>query len=130
MPTRKRSTSPRPKRRATDWQARAAELQLALDLSMTEAGLPPAQPEYQFARKALGRRWAIDKAWLDERIALEIEGRGRHQRWPGYVRDIEKYNTLALMGWLLIRVTYDMIEDGSALRFIREAFAARRGQAA
>lgn len=107
----------------------AARLQHALHADLATAGLSHWQPEYQFAKAALGRKWAIDMAWVDERIALELEGRGSHQR-SRYFTDMEKYNQLAVMGWLLIRVTYDMIADGRAQQIIRAAFALREGAAA
>ena len=42
------------------------------------------------------------------RIALEVEGGvgglGRHNRPSGFIKDMEKYNALALDGILLLRV--------------------------
>jgi very-short-patch-repair endonuclease len=103
---------------------------MALDQMIRDAGLPAPAPEYAFAWETLRRKWRIDRAWPHERIALEIEGgihmRGRHIRPEGFLRDMEKYNRLALWGWCLIRVTYDMIADGSALRLLEEAFALRQ----
>ena len=64
------------------------------------------EPEYKFHKT---RKWRIDYAWPEKRIALEIEGgvftQGRHSRGVGMVNDMEKYNTLASEGWLLLRVT-------------------------
>jgi hypothetical protein len=49
----------------------------------------------------------MDYAWPDRKLFLEVEGgiwsNGRHTRGSGYVRDLEKYNTAAAMGWRLIR---------------------------
>lgn len=113
-------------------------LQLALDAAIAARGLPTPEPEFRFAR-AIKRQWRIDRAWPAPqwRIALEIEGGvyvpggGAHQRTGRggrYLSDMEKYNQLALWGWLLIRVTYDMIADGRALDLLTEAFAFRRAQ--
>ena len=141
----KTATKPRPRRRGKGAKAekrgitQAGLLQLALLGAIADAGLPAPTLEHQFARAALGRQWRIDLAWPDAdlRIALEIEGGiyapggGAHQRvgrGGRYLSDMEKYNTLAVWGWLLIRVTYDMIADGRALALLTQAFAYRRGQ--
>jgi very-short-patch-repair endonuclease len=141
--TQPKNTQPKntaPRRRSGGTGGHAGErlpadvLRLALDQSISDAGLPAPTKEYQFARAAIKRQWRIDLSWPDVKIALEIEGgvhmRGRHLRPEGFVRDMEKYNRLALWGWLLIRVTYDMIADGAALALLEEAFAYRAAQAA
>jgi hypothetical protein len=134
MATTKRKRAPR--RRAAE-RLPADVLRLALDQSITSAGLPDPTKEFQFARKAIQRQWRIDLSWPDLKIACEIEGGtylpggGAHQRagkGGRYLSDMQKYNRLALWGWLLIRVTYDMIADGSALDLIQEAHAYRRAQ--
>lgn len=77
------------------------------------------QREFRFAPP---RRWRFDFAWPQQRIALEIEGGtwvgGRHNRGAGYVNDLEKYNTATLLGWRLLRVTPEMVSDGTALLLI------------
>lgn len=39
------------------------------------AGIPEPHTEFQFAAH-IGRNWAFDFAWIDPRIALEVEGGG------------------------------------------------------
>ncbi|WP_298337643.1 hypothetical protein [Ferrimicrobium sp.] len=78
------------------------------------------QRELRFAPP---RRWRFDFAWPQQRIALEIEGggtwvSGRHNRGAGYVNDLEKYNAATLLGWRLLRVTPEMVSDGTALSLI------------
>ena len=57
-------------------------------------------------------------------IAVEIEGgtwsRGRHTRGSGFAKDCEKYNTAAALGWRVFRFTAQMVEDGSAIKFLEE----------
>jgi hypothetical protein len=60
------------------------------------------------------RRWRVDHV-LNNKIALEIEGYGRHQSWVGWHADLEKYNSVAARGWLLVRVTREMVGNGDAL---------------
>lgn len=66
--------------------------------------IPAPIPEYQFK---IERKWKIDYAWPEMNIALEIEGgiwtKGRHITPKGYLKDLEKYNSLAEYGWLLLR---------------------------
>lgn len=53
------------------------------------------------------RRWRFDFAWHDRMIAAEVEGgifiRGRHASPAGFIKDAEKYNTAALLGWRVFR---------------------------
>ena len=67
--------------------------------------------EYAFVP---GRRWRFDAAWPAQRVAVEVDGgiwrMGRHVRGAGYERDCEKLNTAAAQGWLVLRVTPQMIE--------------------
>lgn len=53
------------------------------------------------------RKWRFDYAWEDHRVALEVEGGvwvgGRHTSGAGFVKDMEKYNEAAAMGWRIIR---------------------------
>lgn len=68
-------------------------------------GLTTPTPEFKYHEK---RRWRIDYAFVEHKIALEVEGgvwsNGRHTRGSGFVKDMEKYNALAVNGWRLLRV--------------------------
>lgn len=96
---------------------------LSIDALLRASGLPEPVREYQFARP---RRWRFDLCWPDRRLALEIEGgiwtRGRHVRGKGYEADLEKYSEAALLGWKVLRVSTDMVNDGRALRLLERAF--------
>jgi len=89
-----------------------------LALLLDHEGIP-YEREYRFAPP---RRWRLDFAFLDHQLAVEVEGgvwvTGRHVRPSGFIKDIEKYNALTLLGWRLLRVVPAMIEDGEALRLI------------
>lgn len=98
--------------------------------------LPKPVAEYKFDSE---RKWRIDRAWPEHRIALEIEG-GSHPRIikchnceqvvrartkdggvgkplmiPGahgrsaFLPNLAKYNSLAVQGWLLLRFAHDDI---------------------
>jgi len=93
-----------------------------LALQVAAAGLPAPEREYRFDRK---RRWRFDFAWPGRMLALEVEGglwgRGRHTRPRGFSADAEKYNSAALAGWTVLRVTPEMVRSGEAVRMVGEA---------
>lgn len=95
---------------------------VAFDHQCRLAGLPEPIPEYQFARATERRKWAVDWCFVEQRIALEVEGGafigGRHTRGAGFLKDCEKYNSLACHGYRLIRVTPQQIENGEALNWV------------
>ena len=68
--------------------------------------LPMPELEHRFHET---RRWRIDYAWPNHKLAVEREGgiwvRGRHTRPQGFLKDLEKYNELTLKGWRLLRFT-------------------------
>jgi very-short-patch-repair endonuclease len=90
-------------------------------------GVPSFVREHKFH---LTRKWRLDFAWPEQKLALEIEGitfaGGRHQRIGGFRRDCEKYNALTLAGWSLLRVTPGDVRSGRAIRLVMEWFAAQR----
>lgn len=78
------------------------------------------------------RRWRFDYAIPTFRIALEVEGGiwtgGRHVRGKGFLGDMDKYNTAALMGWCVLRVTPTTLHTGATLDMLRVAIKARQQQ--
>jgi hypothetical protein len=94
--------------------------------SCRSAGLPVPVPEYRFDPT---RRWRLDYAWPEHKLALEVEGgvwiRGRHNRGTGFMRDIEKYNALACAGWRLLRCVPD---DVRSLAILPVVAVALRGE--
>lgn len=62
--------------------------------------------EYKFHEK---RKWRFDYAIIEHKIAVEVEGGvweyGRHNRASGFLKDMEKYNEAAALGWKVIRIT-------------------------
>ncbi len=98
--------------------------------------LPKPETEYYFAKP---RKWRIDRAWPQHKVAVEVEGGtwgrkiichncgqvvhaktkggkiGRQLRLygghnaAGFKKDIEKYNRLAADGWILLRYSSEDI---------------------
>jgi len=67
-------------------------------------GVPPYVTEHTFHTI---RKWRFDFAWLDFRVALEVDGGiwigGGHNRGGGFAKDIEKFNCAHLLGWHILR---------------------------
>lgn len=76
---------------------------------------PILEREFKFHNE---RKWRFDFAHLETRVAIEIEGGtwsgGRHTRGSGYSKDCEKYNSAALLGWKVFRLTSDMVTTKNA----------------
>jgi hypothetical protein len=83
--------------------ARCSPVMLAM---CREHGLPLPEAEYRFAPP---RRWRFDFAWPSQRLALEIQGgifvQGRHTRGAALLKEFEKLNQAAAMGWRVFYVT-------------------------
>ncbi|HBC3499787.1 TPA: hypothetical protein KDY90_002567 [Vibrio parahaemolyticus] len=73
-------------------------------------GLPEYKTEVLFHPK---RKWRMDYAWPELKIALEVHGgthsNGRHTRGIGFANDREKMNEAQLLGWIVIEVSTDNI---------------------
>ena len=97
-----------------------------LDMLIDDDCLPVPAIEHRFHPI---RKWRFDRSWPDYKVACEVEGgiwnRGRHVRGKGFERDCSKYNEAALLGWLVLRVTAQHIENGKALVWIRRALTER-----
>jgi len=64
-----------------------------------------------------GRRWRFDLAFPSAVVAVELDGGifsgGRHVRPLGFLRDMEKLNHAALLGWRVFRFTWEHVHDGT-----------------
>lgn len=118
----------------------SAELALYQDLYQMhlECGWPKPLPQVQFDTTG-ARRWRFDLAYLRPHLlAVEVDGgvwgrrnaktgaweagaRGGHTSGSGFLRDLEKLNEAAVLGWRVVRVTPAMVYDGSAQTLIGRA---------
>lgn len=83
----------------------------------SELDVPQPVNEYKFHPK---RKWRFDRAWVNEKVAVEIDGGvftgGRHVRGMGYHKAIEKMNAGVLCGWVILRYdTKHIHEDPFAM---------------
>lgn len=90
------------------------------------------------------RRWRFDMAYIDKRIAIEVDGgingigapcpqcgrraSGGHNSAAGFTADREKRNAAQIAGWIVLGVTAAQINSGQATNFIRQAFNFRLDQ--
>lgn len=87
-------------------------------------GLPKPERQHKFDAN---RNWRFDFAWVDQLVAVEIEGgiwsRGKsgHTSGSGITRDAEKSNAAQLQGWLVLRFVESHLKDGSAIAWTRQA---------
>ena len=74
-----------------------------------------------------GRLHHLDVAFPGLKIVIEIDGRLHHVDKAVFESDRERQNVLVLEGWLVLRFTWQMIEDQpeEVLAAVREAVAAR-----
>lgn len=83
-------------------------------------------PEYRFHPT---RKWRFDYAIPEFKIAIEIDGgvfiQGRHNRGSGYVKDMEKFNEAAILGWRILRFTPQQIKKEQWIETIKRTINRR-----
>jgi hypothetical protein len=66
-------------------------------------GVPQPVAEHRFHTQ---RAWRFDFAWLEQKVAVEVQGgiwtRGRHTRGAALLKEWEKLNTAAALGWRIL----------------------------
>ena len=59
-----------------------------------------------------------------ELILVDIQGgiwsKGAHVRGGGYQNDVDKMNAATALGWRVLWFTSEMVEDGSAIQFLKD----------
>ena len=81
-----------------------------------ESRVPRPEREYPVIED--DRRLAVvDFAWPGAKVIVEAEGFEFHSGREAWESDIARYNSLALHGWTVLRLTHDHLRDGG------EAFA-------
>lgn len=96
----------------------------AFALHLRTAKLP--EPEREFAFHPT-RKWRFDFAWPTLMVAVECEGGiwigGRHSQPSGFLKDCEKYNSAAMLGWRVLRFPAASVKSGEALEMTKAALA-------
>ena len=114
------SSTPKPKnkKKHVDYE------QMLFDRIMLR-NLPEPQRQYRFHPV---RRWQLDFAWPDKKVACEVQGgiwmqtrtgRGKGHAHPKRVEeDCEKFCHLAMAGWLVLPVIPRWIRDWTAIEWL------------
>lgn len=86
-------------------------------------GLPEPVAEHRFHPV---RRWRFDFAWIDQKVAVEVNGGvwvgGRHTRGAGFLGDMQKLNEAQKLGWSVYQFTPQQMRSGEAANFLRAIF--------
>jgi hypothetical protein len=88
--------------------------------------LPVPTPEFSFAmHESPPRKFRWDYAWIDAKVALEVQGsiwtRGAHGRGTGILRDHEKFSLGAALGWRLLLCTPKELCSANTFTLIKRA---------
>lgn len=112
---------PRNKPRSRERRVKATPGRLFEALCVA-AGLREPVPEFCFAPP---RKWRFDWAWPEAKVAIEQQGGifsgGRHVRGPALVREYEKLNAAACLGWRILFVLPEQMNDGSVIGLLCKA---------
>lgn len=89
--------------------------------------------EYKFHPE---RRWRLDFAFPDELVGVELDGgifaaengteAGRHARGVGRIKDYEKRNAAAELGWFVLCYGPPQVRSGEAALQVERLLRARR----
>ena len=94
-------------------------------LCHAQLGIEPTR-EYRFHPT---RKWRFDYAIPALKIAIECDGgiwtHGRHVSPTGFLRDMEKFNAAAELGWAILKFTPDQLVSHDAIATIRATIAGR-----
>ena len=80
---------------------------------LSSAGLRLPVSRYR-TRTPDGRRYEIDFAYVDERVAIEVDGHGSHATRRERAADNVRANALGDAGWTMRRFTYEQVMYDSA----------------
>jgi len=88
------------------WPKSSSKLESKFDQLWALVGGQALQSEHRFSPT---RRWRFDRCHVTAKVAIEIQGNGRHQRYTGYRQDREKVNEAQRLGWTVFELTGDQI---------------------
>jgi hypothetical protein len=75
------------------------------------------------------RQWRFDLAFPRHKIAIEIQGGafigGRHNRGGGFIKDMEKMNAAAVLGWRILYRTPAEFMGMETVELVQDAMRAR-----
>lgn len=90
----------------TVWPKAESKLEAKFDQGWALVKGQSLEAEYKFHPV---RKWRFDRCHVGARVAIEIQGNGRHTSYTGYRRDREKINAAQELGWVVFELTGDQI---------------------
>ncbi len=81
--------------------------EIALTSVLTDAGLP--RPSLQHPVVVGGKRFRLDLAYIDEKVAIEYDGRAAHSTLETFDADRVRRNLLTAAGWRVVQVTKEQL---------------------
>jgi hypothetical protein len=106
-------------------KANREELEDRLAFQIKAVGLPTPFRQYKFHPQ---RDWRFDFCWpQDSQLAVEVDGgtwmkKSGHQTGMGYTNDRIRDAEAMCRNWVVLRVTGDMVKDGTAIKYIEKLF--------
>ena len=90
-----------------------------------QQGLPPFVTEHVFDSRT-ERKWRFDFAWLEYKVALEVEGgiwiHGGHSRGSGQSSDHAKFNAAAILGWYVLKCQPKQLCTMDTVNLLKQMF--------
>lgn len=97
------------------------EDQMAIQIK--QVGLPIPERQYKWHPD---RKFSADFAYPAIKLLIEIDGaiwvKGGHSSGTGITRDRIKDAEALIQGWKVLRVTSDMVKDGTAIGYLEQIF--------
>jgi very-short-patch-repair endonuclease len=87
------------------------DLEEAFLAFLARVGLP--RPRVNHPLRVRGRWIEADCVWIEERLVVELDGRGAHATLEAFERDRARDRALAAAGWRVVRVTWRHLHDGA-----------------
>lgn len=112
---RQRQKGPEKLARSSAKTGPRSELEVQLEYQLMAHGLSGYVLQH---RPLPPRKWALDFAWPETRLAIEVQGMV-HRIKGKFKRDIEKRAELMLAGWRVLEVDGDAIRSGQAIAWAK-----------
>jgi hypothetical protein len=98
-------------------------------LAMFDGGLPMPALQYKVVDRS-GRRWRLDFAWPDQKVAVEYDGFDWHSDPGTFRKDRQKRAALQEIGWSLVSIVADDVRFRTWDMLRRIEVELKRAQAA
>ena len=98
-------------------------------LVMIDGGVPPVALQYEIVDRNF-RKWRVDFAWPDRKVAVEYDGFDWHSDREAFRRDRQKRAALQEMEWSVLSIVFDDVRHRSRDMLRRLEVELQRSRAA